>query len=343
MITKIIAEEKIQRTKKLIERYDNIAIVCHVSPDGDAIGSSLGLYHFLNGLGKEVTVVVPNAFPDNLKFLKGSKEILLHDKYTEFAEKIVSEAELLFCLDFNVPSRLEGLEQVVCASSAQKVMIDHHLDPGDFCDVVISYPEISSTSELIFRLICRMGMFDLLTTVSGEAIYTGMMTDTGNFTYNSNKAEIYFIIGELVKKGIDKDRIYAEVFNTNSADKLRLNGYAIAEKMVLFPEYSTAMITLERDELERFHYRKGDSEGLVNVPLGIPGIRFSAFFREDDDYIKISLRSRGTFPANQVAMECFDGGGHLNAAGGEFHGSMADLKEMFVAVLPKYEFLLKNK
>lgn len=342
MITKIIAEEKIQQTKKLIEKFDNIVIVCHVSPDGDAIGSSLGLYHFLNELDKNVTVVVPSAFPENLNFLAGTKDVLLHDKYTEFAEETVMKAELIFCLDFNVSYRLEGLEKAVCASPAKKVMIDHHLYPGDFCDVVISHPEVSSTSELIFRLICRMGMFELLTIASGNAIYTGMMTDTGNFTYNSNKPEMYFIIGELVKKGIDKDKIYAEVFNTNSANKLRLNGYAVAEKMEIFREHKAALIALELAELKRFHYRKGDSEGLVNVPLSIPGVCFSAFFREDSDYIKISLRSKGKFPVNKVASECFNGGGHLNAAGGEFHGSMAELRVRFIEILPKYKEWLEK-
>ena len=219
MINKIIAEEKIQQVRKLLEKKEKIVITCHVSPDGDAIGASLGLYHFLDGLGKEVNVVVPDLLPRNLLFLKGTKEIVVYTRYPEFAEKLMSEAELIFCLDFNAISRIDRLQKSVSLSEAKKVLIDHHLNPEDFCDVTISHPEVASTSELIFRLICRMGMFDRMGLYSAEAIYTGMMTDTGNFTYNSNIPEMYYIIAELVKLGINKDKIYALVYNTNSVDR----------------------------------------------------------------------------------------------------------------------------
>lgn len=342
MITKIIPEVKIEQVSDLIDRHDNIVIVCHVSPDGDAIGASLGLWHFLNALDKSVTVVVPDAMPDNLLFLKGTKDILVHEKYPEFAEETVSKADLIFCLDFNALKRLDKLAKAVELSDAKKVMIDHHLNPESFCDVTISHPEISSTSELIFRLICRMGMFDLLSVNCGNAIYVGMMTDTGNFTYNSNKAEIYFIIGELVKKGINKDALYDRIFNTNSADKVKLNGYAIAEKMKVYAQHRAAMITLSLHELNRFHYRKGDTEGLVNVPLSIDRIVFSVFFREDTDFIKVSLRSKGDFPVNKIAAEYFNGGGHLNASGGEFFGTMEEAMACFERILPLYETYLKD-
>lgn len=342
MITKIIPEVKIEQVSDLIDRHDNIVIVCHVSPDGDAIGASLGLWHFLNALDKSVTVVVPDAMPDNLLFLKGTKDILVHEKYPEFAEETVSKADLIFCLDFNALKRLDKLAKAVELSDAKKVMIDHHLNPESFCDVTISHPEISSTSELIFRLICRMGMFDLLSVNCGNAIYVGMMTDTGNFTYNSNKAEIYFIIGELVKKGINKDALYDRIFNTNSADKVKLNGYAIAEKMKVYAQHRAAMITLSLHELNRFHYRKGDTEGLVNVPLSIDRIVFSVFFREDTDFIKVSLRSKGDFPVNKIAAEYFNGGGHLNASGGEFFGTMEEAMARFESILPLCETYLKN-
>lgn len=336
-MSKIISENKVAQVAKLIDKAKNIVIVCHIAPDGDAIGSSLGMYHFLNALDKMTTVVIPDAMPDNLLFLKGTKEILNYSKYPEFAGELIEKADLIFCLDFNALKRLgEKMEVAIASSKARKVMVDHHLDPEGFCDVTISHPEISSTSELVFRLICRMGMFDLFETDSATAIYTGMMTDTGNFTYNSNKSDMYFIIEELIKKGIDKDEIYTKVFNTNTVDKIRLNGYAVSEKLEVFPKHKAAMITLTREELNRYHYRKGDSEGLVNVPLGIENIVFSAFFREEKDFIKVSLRSRGSFPANKVASEHFNGGGHLNAAGGEFYGTMEEIKERFVKILPLY-------
>ncbi|MCH5327752.1 MAG: bifunctional oligoribonuclease/PAP phosphatase NrnA [Coprobacter sp.] len=334
---KIISESKIDQVSRYIDRFDRIVTVCHVSPDGDAIGASLGLYHFLTALGKQVTPVVPDALPENLRFLAGAKDILNFDRYPEYGAELIDRAELIFCLDFNQLSRTgDGIAALVARASAKKVMIDHHLHPGDFCDVAISHPEIASTSELVFRLIFRMGMFDILDVRSATAIYTGMMTDTGNFTYNSNRPDIYFIIEELVRKGIDKDEIYTKVFNTFSADKVRLNGYATCHKLEVFPEHRAAMITLSREELNRFHYRKGDTEGLVNVPLGIEGIVFSAFFREEKNYIKISLRSKGRFPANKVAAEHFNGGGHLNAAGGEFYGTMDEIKAAFKALLPQY-------
>lgn len=343
MISKIIPEECIQQVRKLLDKHDNIVIVCHVSPDGDAIGSSLGLYHFLEEIGKRVTVIVPDSLPKNLLFLKGVKDILIYTRYPEYAQELIEQAELIFCLDFNALSRLGDLEEPIGKASAKKVMVDHHLYPEPFCDVTISHPQVSSTCELVFRLICRMGMFEYLTLKSANAIYVGMMTDTGNFTYNSNKPEMYFIVGELIKKGINKDDLYAKVCNTNSLDKLRLNGFAIHEKLTVFEPHHTAMITLTKDELKKFHYQKGDSEGLVNVPLSIPGIVFSAFFREEDDFIKVSLRSKGEFPANKVAEEWFNGGGHLNAAGGEFYGTMDEIITRFVKLLPQYDTYLNSE
>ncbi len=344
MLNKIIAEESVQQVCKLLEKREKIVITCHVSPDGDAIGSALGLYHFLDKLGKEVNVVVPDMLPRNLLFLRGSKETVVYTRYPEFAEKLMAEAEIIFCLDFNVLARIDRLQKAVDSSAAKKVLVDHHLHPGKFCDVVISHPEIASTSELVFRLICQMGMFDRITLHSAEAIYTGMMTDTGNFTYNSNSPEIYYIIAELVKLGINKDRIYAMVYNNNTADKIRLNGYAVNEKMELFPEYKAALITLTRNELNRYNYHKGDSDGLVNVPLGIEGIRFVIFLREERDFIKVSMRSKGFYPTNKVAAEQFGGGGHLNASGGEFHGTMDEARELVQKILPLYnKYMVKDK
>ena len=345
MLSKVISQANIDHVEKWFERADKIVIVSHVSPDGDAIGSSLGLWHFLNSQDKNVHVIVPNAFPDFLKWMPGAKEVIQYNRYKEFADKLIMEADVICCLDFNVLSRIDEMEEIVRVSPGRKMIVDHHLYPGDFARIVISHPQISSTSELVFRLICQLGNFSDITKEAAECIYTGMMTDTGGFTYNSNDREIYLIIGELLSKGIDKDEIYRKVFNTHSEGRLRLMGYVLYEKMQVFPQFNAALITLTREEQKKFEYKKGDTEGFVNMPLSMKGICFSVFLREDTekDMIKVSLRSVGTFPCNEVASEFFNGGGHLNASGGEFYCPMEEAVALFKQALVKYEDLLLGK
>lgn len=337
MITKIIQEEKIQKVKKYIEKADKITIVTHVSPDGDALGSSLGLYHFLATFEKEnVAVIVPNEFPSFYRWMPGSKDIIVYEKYPDFAAQLIKESDVIFCLDFNEPKRVEKLAPVLLETEGRKVMIDHHLCPSDFCRVTISYPQISSTSEMIFRLICRMSYFDLMTKECAECIYTGMMTDTGSFTYNSNQPEIYVIISELIKKGIDKDRIYRQVNQVYSESRLRMMGYVLYEKMKVYKTENSALITLSAEELKRFEYVPGDTEGFVNMPLSINGVSFSCFLRENEEYIKVSLRSVGDFPCNKFAAKYFNGGGHKNASGGEFFGSLDEAVAVFEQGLSEF-------
>lgn len=342
MLSKVILQANIEKVETYFERAGKLVIVTHVSPDGDALGSSLGLYHFLSSQGKTVNVIVPNAFPDFLRWMPGAKDIIRYDKYAEFADKLIGEADVICCLDFNALSRIDKMSKVVGEAPGRKVMVDHHLDPEPFCNVTISHPEISSTSELVFRLICRMSCFDDISFEGAECIYTGMMTDTGGFTYNSNSREIYFIISELLSKGIDKDEIYRRVFNTYSEGRLRLMGYVLYEKMQVFAQFRSALIWLTKAEQGQFQYMKGDTEGFVNMPLQIKGICFSVFLREDTEknMIKVSLRSVGKFPCNKVAAEFFNGGGHLNASGGEFYGTMDEAIELFKRALVKYENLL---
>ena len=237
------------------------------------------------------------------------------------------------------------MADAVAQSPARKMMIDHQLNPESFCRIIISHPEISSTSELVFRLICRLGYFEDITKEGAECIYTGMMTDTGGFTYNSNDREIYFIISELLSKGIDKFDIYRKVYNTYSEGRLRLMGYVLYDKMQVFPQFNSALIWLTKEEQSKFEYVKGDTERFVNIPLSIKNIIFSVFLREDTEknMIKVSLRSVGTFPCNKVAAEFFNGGGHLNASGGEFYGTMDEAIDLFKQALVKYEELLLAK
>ena len=336
MITPIISAEKIEKLREAILLHNNIVITSHVSPDGDAIGSSLGLYHYLRKLNKQVTVVLPDMVPRNLHFLQGMRYVVFYTQQPDKACDAIAKADMIFSLDYNALHRIDKLSTFVAESKAYKVLIDHHLDPEPFCDLTISHPEISSTCELIFRVIWQMGHYRTMGRSSAEAIYTGMMTDTGNFTYNSNQPEIYNIVALLVKKHIDKDQIYNLACNTQTANKLMLNSYAICNKMELFPEYGAAMIYLTREEMASYNFQKGDCDGLVNVPLSIKGIYFSVFIREDRNFIKISLRSQGDFAVNTIAADHFGGGGHMNAAGGEFYGTLEEAIAKFREVLPLY-------
>ena len=340
MLNKIINENYIQKAKKFVDKYDKIIIVTHTSPDGDAMGSSLGLYHFLTEYGKQVNIVIPNEFPSFLNWMPEAGAIVIAEKDSSMATELIEAAEVIFFLDFNMLKRIEQLEPLVRKSSAKKVLIDHHLDPDKFCDVTISHPDISSTSELIFRFICRMGLFDYINKSCAECIYTGMMMDTGAFTFNSNSPAIYYIISELLGKGIDKDAIYSRVYSSYSARKIRMQGYVLYRKMKIFREYKTALLSLSYEEHQRFRSQKGDTEGFVNIPLSIENVVFSAFIREEKEVVRISLRSKGNFPANQFARDVFGGGGHLNASGGEYYGKLEDALRLFEEALPRYKHLL---
>ncbi|MBP8945615.1 MAG: bifunctional oligoribonuclease/PAP phosphatase NrnA [Paludibacteraceae bacterium] len=336
MISKIIAEELIEKVYKAINEVDKIAILVHVDPDGDAIGAALGLWHYLMTIEKEPVVISPTSFPNFLSWMPGSKQILIYENDKTSVEKALASAELIFGVDFNDRRRLEKMSEFVSKILVPTILIDHHLQPEKFAKITISYPEISSTSELIFRLICRMGDFSKINLACAECIYTGMMTDTGNFTYNSNDPEIYIIISELIKIGIDKDEIYRKVFNTYSENRLKLLGYCLYKKMKIFSTYRTAIISLSQQELIAFNYTNGDAEGFVNIPLSIEGIDFSVLLREEKDKIKISLRSQGNFPANKVAADLFGGGGHLNAAGAESYTSLEETEKQLLNALPDY-------
>lgn len=344
MISRIIDEKAVDKVRKLLSDSGRVVITCHLTPDGDAIGSSLGLYHVLTSIGKNVSVVTPDLVPKSLTFLPGVKEVVAYTRYEEYAGKLLSEADLVFCLDFNESKRVDRMEAALLASKAPKVMIDHHLHPGAFADVVISHPEASSTSMLVFRVLCRLELFDRIDRTAAECIYTGMMTDTGNFSYNSNEPDLYVVIAELLKKGIDKDKLYQRACNTFSESSLRLNGYALSEKMELLPEHSCSLIALDAADLERFHYERGDTEGLVNKPLAMPDVTWSVYLREDPSQIKVSMRSKGKFPVNKVCSDLFGGGGHLNAAGAEYKGSLTDCIKILKDAMPDYDsFLSKTK
>lgn len=333
MINRIIHDKEIAQLQSYLDEYDNIVITCHVSPDGDAIGASLGLYHLLSSMGKTVKIITPDQVYGSLKFLPGSREIIAYSKYTELSTQILRRAQLIFCLDFNALYRVDKMKEELGNATGKKVLIDHHLDAEHFCDLSISYPIMSSTCELLFRVIYLLGLYDQMNKACAECIYTGMMTDTGNFSYNSNRADLYIIIAKLIEKGIDKDKIYTLAMNSSTEDRLRLIGYSVYKKMRVFPDVCGALITLTQDELSRFNYKKGDTESLVNVPLGIPEVRWVVFMREENDYIKVSARSKGDFAVNKMCERYFNGGGHKNASGGEFRGTLEEAETTFMQIV----------
>lgn len=323
-------EDQLVQMNQLISNANNILITCHKSPDGDAIGATLAWAEYLTSIGKEPTMIVPDQFPDFLTWLPNSQKIVRYDKHREKCDMLFKIADLIFCLDYNTPSRVDEMEQSLVNSPASRVLIDHHLKPEVPAVLTISQPEACSTCELIFRIVWQMGAFEQQTKHFAVPVYCGMMTDTGGFLYNSTRCEIYFIISQLLTKHIDKDRIYRNVYHNYSEDRIRLMGYVLYEKLVYIPEYNAAFYTLTKDELRRFHFIKGDAEGLVNIPQQIKGLKLSISLREDTDkpnIIWVSLRSVDDFPCNLMAEQFFNGGGHLNASGGRINGTMQEAIE----------------
>ena len=340
----ILNADQLAQLNQLISNAQNILITCHKSPDGDAIGSSLGWADYLRSLGKDATVIVPDQYPDFLKWMPNTEKIVRYDKHKEKCDMLFKITDLIFCLDYNTPSRVDEMESSLVSSPAPKVLIDHHLDPNVPAVLTISQPEASSTSELVFRIVWQLGGFERLFKQFAVPVYCGMMTDTGGFLYNSTRPEIYFIIGELLTKNIDKDKIYRNVYHNYSEDRIRMMGYVMYEKLVYVPKLHAAYYTLTKEEQKRFNFLKGDAEGLVNIPQQIKGLKLSISLREDSDkpnLVWVSLRSVDDFPCNKMAEEFFNGGGHLNASGGRVNGTMQDAVETVKKAFRAYENKLK--
>ncbi len=341
----ILNEAQLSQLDQLIATADNILITCHKSPDGDAIGSCLGWAEYLRSRGKEPTVIVPDQYPDFLLWMPNTEKIVRYDRHREKCDMLFKIADLVFCLDYNATSRVSEMEAALVGSPAPKVLIDHHLDPTVPAVLTISMPEACSTCELVFRIVWQMDGFKNLGKHFAAPIYCGMMTDTGGFLYNSTRPEIYVIIGELLTKHIDKDRIYRNVYHNYSEYRIRLMGYVMYEKLTYLPAFHTAFYTLTKEEQKRFHFIKGDAEGLVNIPQQIKGLKLSISLREDTDkprLIWISLRSVDDFPCNKMAAEFFNGGGHLNASGGHLDMTMEEAVETVRKAIIAYADLLKG-
>lgn len=324
----------------------NRAVICtHVNPDGDAIGSSLALKLYLERMGKQATVIVPNIFPDFLKWLPSADTILVYTKQAEQAKKAVKEADLVIVCDLNQPSRMAGLEADIMASTAPRVLIDHHLDPDtDFCQEMHSEPQACAAAEVICHILSELDELDNISHDEATCLYCAMMCDTGAFSFNSNRPIIYEYISRLLARGIDKDQIYRNVFWTASEGRLRLQGYLLYVNMRVLHERNTTIITLTNDERRRFKVKNGDTEGIVNIPLTMLGTRLSVFINEDTEHpgiMKLSLRSVGDFPCDQMASRFFNGGGHKNASGGKLQCTMEEALDRVKAAIETYADLLK--
>ena len=328
----------------LIENARKVLCVGHVNPDGDALGSTLMMMKWLQRKGKEAHVVMPNHYPDFLAAVPGASEIVTYDVNPGRVEELVREADLIVCCDHGNRDRTRDLAPVLEKNLCARIMIDHHLGPEDYCDLVLSRPEMCATCELLCHLMTELGEMESLTQEEAECLYCGMMTDTGAFTYNSNRAAVYDCVSRLMERGVDKDMLYRKIFWTMTPQRLRLQGYLLYTKMQLIPGTHAAYMTLTNKERRLLGTKNGDTEGIVNLPLQISGMKLTCLMSQDTEHpeqYRISLRSVDDFPCNRLSADFFDGGGHKNAAGGRFTGSEEEAIEQFKKAVKAYEQLLR--
>jgi phosphoesterase RecJ-like protein len=327
----------------LLGTVDNIVLIPHVNADGDAVGSSMGLCRVLKNAGKNAVVVSPTDYPEFLKWIDGTENLLVHENEPEKCLTALEDADLIFYLDFNDVKRTGDLEEHLNKFSSKKVLIDHHPNPNGFADYILSYPDASSTAELVYDFIEETGLIEHLDKDAAEALFTGIITDTGSFSYNVSTPRVYEVVGKLIEKGADKDKIHSAIYYNFSTHRMRMLGYCLDKKMIVLPEYHTAFISLTAEELEKYNFQMGDTEGFVNYPLSIKGIVFTALFMEKDDIVKISFRSKESFPTNKFSSKNFKGGGHINASGGSSDASMKETLDKFCELLPEYKDELENE
>jgi bifunctional oligoribonuclease and PAP phosphatase NrnA len=335
-------EIKPELLSEKINNAQSILITSHFNPDGDAIGSCLGLYNYLAAIGKKSKVIIPNAFPEFLGWMKGADRIIIYEDSPGKANKIIESADLIFSLDYNSFSRTKHFEQQLRDSSAYKVLIDHHLQPDNGFDQVISRIEVSSTAELVYETIISMGDEKNISKEVADCLYVGIMTDTGSFSFSCNYQSTFRITASLIEKGIDAELIHQLVYDTFSEQRMRLLGYCLSEKLVVLKDYATAYIALARHELEHYQFQPGDTEGIVNYALSIKDISFAVLFTEREDVVRASFRSKGDFSVNDFARTHFKGGGHKNAAGADSDKSLDETITYFVGLLQDYKEDLRN-
>ncbi|MBV7267900.1 DHH family phosphoesterase [Winogradskyella luteola] len=329
---------QILELKELLSTPKHIVIVPHKNPDGDAMGSTLGLYHYLKTYNHKATVIAPNDYPDFLKWLPGDDKVLKFETQPEDSEMLIEKADILFTLDFNAFHRAGNMAEVLENSEAIKIMIDHHQQPDDYAKYTYSDVSMSSTCEMVYNFIEMLGDTNRIDAAMATCLYVGIMTDTGSFRFPSTTSKTHQVIGNLIESGADNSQIHNNVFDSNSYSRLQLLGRAM-QNLKVIPELRTAYTTLSQAELDEFNFKKGDTEGFVNYGLSLEGIIFAAIFIENkqEDIIKISLRSKGEFSVNEFSRAHFNGGGHTNAAGGRSETDMQSTIDKFISILPQYK------
>jgi len=334
----VFSEDKISLLKQLLSGSKSVVLTMHHRPDGDALGSALGLKHVLTRSGHTARVVAPSEFPAFLDWMPGSGEVIDFIRNADDARSAFAMADLIICLDFNDPSRVEAMQSTLIQSSAPLVMIDHHLDPRPgFGIIQFSYPAVGSTSELVAHLLPALGIEHCLDRDSAECLYAGIMTDTGGFRFNSVTPSTHRILALLIAAGARNDLIHDHIYDNNSEWRMRFLGYTLHEKMRVYREFSTVVFTASQADMDRFNHESGDLEGIVNYGLSIRGMKMAVLFSERDGLVKISFRSKGDFSVKDLAVRHFEGGGHRNAAGGRSRLSLNETVEKFLGLLPGFK------
>jgi len=333
-----------QKAKALLKEPKKIVIIGHKNPDGDAIGSCLGLGFFLKNEGHDVQVIMPNDFPEFLKWLPGCESIIVHEKETDKSKDLIDSAEIIFTLDFNAFNRTGDIAPFLEKSKAEFILIDHHQQPDDYAKVIFSDTSMSSTAEMVFHFIDALEGKKSITSEIATLLYTGIMTDTGSFRFPSTTAITHRVIADLIDAGAINYSIHEGIYDSNSEDRMHLLGVAL-KNLEILPEYNTAYITMSQKELDDNNFKKGDTEGFVNYALSIKGIVLAIIFIENkqENIVKMSLRSKGEFSVNNLARKYYNGGGHTNAAGGRSEKSLSETISEFITILPNYKNELTNE
>ncbi|WP_392469748.1 bifunctional oligoribonuclease/PAP phosphatase NrnA [Sphingobacterium cellulitidis] len=321
-----------------LSRPKKIIITTHHKPDGDALGSSLGLYHWLKGKGHDVHVVLSSDFPNFLDWMPGFEDLIYYPSQTEYSQQLFDKAEIIFCLDYSALSRTNILEPVIREAKGQKWMIDHHLDPEDFATVEYWDSSAAATAQLVYTFIADV--YQDKASINAEiaaCLYAGIMTDTGSFRFRSTTSAVHHIIANLIDAGAKNWEIHENIYNSATENRLKFLGYSLLNCLEVIPEYNTALFSLTKEDLSKFNVSTGDTEGLVNYALSIKGIRLAGLFVDRTELIKLSLRSIGEIPCNEICRKYFNGGGHLNAAGGNSTDKLEDVVAKFKSILPEYK------
>jgi phosphoesterase RecJ-like protein len=331
----------IAELKHLLIDPKNIVITTHHKPDGDAMGSSLGLYNYLVQKGHHARVITPTDYPDFLHWMPNNPEVLIYTDKPEESKQLIEKADLIFCLDFNSLSRINEMGELVRNSPAKKVMMDHHLEPEGFDDYRHWTINACATAQLVYSFIVSiMGEPQLINKDVATCLYTGIMTDSGSFRFRTTTSAVHHLVADLIDRGAENWRIHELVYDNFSENRLRFLGNCLLNKLEVLKEYNTAIISISKEELQKYHIETGDTEGIVNYALTINGVRLAALIVERPDSVKLSLRSTGEFPANEICKKYFNGGGHRNAAGGSSPESLENVLMKFKSILPDYKTLL---